>query len=147
VNAEYSTTTELADVLQRDANVPFRIGHHFASDLVTYGRKNDLKPADFPYAEAQRIYTAAAKTFGIDNAKLPLDEARFRQVLTAQNMIASSKGQGGPQSGEVARMLGDAKQRLAADQAWVQAARDRLTSAQDNLDRAFDDIANPPPKK
>jgi argininosuccinate lyase len=44
-------------------------------------------------------------------------------------------------------MLGDANQRLESDQAWVQAARDKLMSAQDNLDRAFDDIANPPPKK
>lgn len=147
VDADYSTTTELADVLQRDANVPFRIGHHFASDLVTYGRQNNLKPADIPYAEAQRIYAAAGKANGMDNAKLPLDEARFRQVLTAQNMIASSKGQGGPQPAEVSRMLVTAKQRLSADTAWVQSARDRLTAAQDNLDRAFDNVANPPPAK
>lgn len=147
VDADYSTTTELADVLQREANVPFRIGHHFASELVTYGRQNNLKPADFPYAEAQRIYAASAKANGVDNAKLPLDEGRFRQVLTAQNIIASSKGQGGPQPAEVARMLSEAKQRLSADVAWVQAARDRLTAAQDNLDRAFDNVANPIPKK
>ncbi|CAM3633963.1 argininosuccinate lyase [Bordetella sputigena] len=147
VDADYSTTTELADVLQRDANVPFRIGHHFASELVSFGRQNNLKPADIPYAEAQRIYAASGKANGVDNAKLPLDEARFRQVLTAQNMIASSKGQGGPQPAEVARMLADAKQRLSVDMTWVQSARDRLTTAQDNLDRAFDSVANPPAKK
>ncbi|ARP81624.1 argininosuccinate lyase [Bordetella genomosp. 8] len=147
VDADYSTTTELADVLQRDANVPFRIGHHFASELVSYGRQNNLKPADIPYTEAQRIYTASGKANGVDNAKLPLDEARFRQVLTAQNMIASSKGQGGPQPAEVARMLADAKQRLSVDMTWVQSTRDRLTTAQDNLDRAFDAVANPPAKK
>jgi argininosuccinate lyase len=148
VDADYVATRELADALQRDANVPFRIGRHFAGELVAYARKNKLpKAADIPYADAQRMYAQAAKKFGVDNAKLPFDETLFRQVLTPQNMIAASKGLGGPQPGEVARMLGDAKQRLESDQAWVQAARDKLMAAQDNLDRAFDDIANPPPKK
>jgi len=43
VNADYATTTEIADTLSRTADVPFRIGHHFASTLTNYGRGHGLK--------------------------------------------------------------------------------------------------------
>src|ERR1700743_2147441 len=60
VNSDYSTTTELADTLQRERNVHFRIGHHFASELVNYGRGHRLRASQIPYSEAQRIYADIA---------------------------------------------------------------------------------------
>ena len=58
VSADYSTTTEIADALSQRADVPFRIGHHFASKLTDYGRGKGLKLHEIPYAEAARIYEA-----------------------------------------------------------------------------------------
>jgi argininosuccinate lyase len=140
VAADYSTTTELADTLQREANVPFRLGHHFASELVTYGRSHGLRPSDLPFDEVQRIYAEAAAAPGLpqDMPKaLPLTEARFREALSATGMIAAAKGLGGPQAPEVARMLGEAKTKLAADRAWLAGKRDGLASARKGLDTAF----------
>ncbi len=136
VNSDYSTTTELADTLQREADVPFRIGHHFASELVNYGRGHHLRASAIPYAEAQRIYAAIAGKAGM-NANLPLSEEQFRRSLTAENMVAASKGLGGPQPAEVARMLANARARLDADRAWLGTTRGKLTEAAQKLEQAF----------
>ncbi|WP_426956481.1 lyase family protein [Muricoccus radiodurans] len=143
VNDDYSTTTELADVLQREADVPFRIGHHFASDLVTYGRRNRLRASEIPFAEAQRIYAEAARGFGQTDARLPLTEERFRESLSAEGMVRASRGLGGPQPSEVQRMLTVQRAALEGDRAWIAAARARLQAAERERDAAFARLSSP----
>src|SRR5580765_3347315 len=83
VNADYSTTTELADVLQREADIPFRVGHHFASELVTFGREKGLRPADIRFDDAVRIWGEAGRKYNLpEGAKFPLAEKRFRESLS-----------------------------------------------------------------
>lgn len=142
VDADYSTTTELADILQRDSDVPFRVGHHFASDLVTYGRTNKMKPADIPFDVVQQIYTEAVKKFNFERTQFPLSQAQYKKSLTAQNMLASSKGLGGPQRAEVVRMLGVEKEKLTKDAAWLQQQRQKLAKASANLDQVFYKLGN-----
>lgn len=143
VAADYSTTTELADTLQREADVPFRLGHHFASELVSYGRSHDLRPADLPFTEVKRIYAEAAAGSGL-KPDLPLDDARFRAALSARGMIDAAKGLGGPQALEVRRMLAAARTRLDADRTWLADRRTALKEARTRLDAAFADLSRGP---
>jgi argininosuccinate lyase len=140
VNAEWSTTTELADVLQREADIPFRAGHHFASDLVTFGRDKKLRPSELDFADVKRVWTEASKRYNVD-PNFPLTQERFHSALSAEGMIAGAKGLGGPQPAEVARMLDVEKKRLAEDEIWLRDARARLASAQQRLDAAFQTLA------
>ena len=61
LNNDWTASQELADVLMRKYKLPFRVGHHFASEIVDYAKAKDIKPLDFPYAEAQRIYADTVK--------------------------------------------------------------------------------------
>jgi argininosuccinate lyase len=138
VNSDYSTTTELADELQQRSNVPFRIGHQFASQLVTFGRAHHLRPIDLSYADAQRIYTESAATFGMQDATLPLSEQQFRNALSAKNMVDSAIVMGGPQPAEVTRMLSDTRAAIARDQSWLEARQQHLADGSSKLDAAFE---------
>jgi argininosuccinate lyase len=135
VNADYSTMTEVADMLLRDSNVPFRIGHHFASELTTYGRAHNLVPKDIPYAEAVRIYK------DVTAESLPLTAAQLQRAFDPTYIVLSRKGLGGSQPDEVRRMLTEGRQRLRADVEWISAQRRHLQTAQTALDQAFAGLA------
>ncbi len=131
VNADYSTTTEIADALLQKAEVPFRTGHHFASKLTDYGRGKGLKIHEIPYSEAQRIYEEQAKD------KLPLTEAEFREVISAEYMVFGRKGLGGPQVTEVMRILATEKIETAANSALLLTQVSNLTESQKSIEQKF----------
>lgn len=135
VRADYSTTTEIADALAQKADVPFRIGHHFASKLTDYGRGKGLKLHEIPYAEAARIYEADARQ------AFPLSEKDFAQVISAEYMVFGRRGVGGPQVAEVKRMLSEASMSVSAGLFWLKDRGEHLASAEASLDRAFAALA------
>jgi argininosuccinate lyase len=135
VNTDYSTTTEIADALLQRADVPFRIGHHFASKLTDYGRGLGLRLGEIPYAEAARLYREHAQQ------DFPLPEKDYREVISAEYMVFGRKGRGGPQVAEVKRMLAAERDALAADRAWLDARTAGLARADAGREQAFGALA------
>jgi len=135
VHADYSTTTEIADALSQRADVPFRIGHHFASKLTDYGRGRGLKLQEIPYAEAARLYREQTKQ------AFPLTAAGFAEVISAEYMVHGRKGVGGPQPAEVNRMLSAERAQVAAEWAWLKARTGHLARAEAALAHSFDALA------
>jgi argininosuccinate lyase len=141
VRSDYSTTSELANVLQRSADVPFHVGHKFASALVTHGRTARLRAEEIAFADARRLYHEVASQYPGVTAELPLSEPEFRAALDPEAMVRSYRGLGGPQPEEVHRMLAAARGALEADSSWTAAVAARLNASEAALERSFAALA------
>jgi argininosuccinate lyase len=138
LNSDWTASQELADVLMREYKLPFREGHHFASEIVDYAKAHNIRPSDFPYAEARRIYKEATK--GYTTGELPMSEKEFRATLDPVAIVSHRATVGGPQPAEMDRMLKAARQRLAQQDAWIKEKRARIDSSLARLDHDFDKL-------
>ena len=94
---DYSTMTEVADALVRDAGVAFRTAH--ASALTDHCRAQGLKTAALSDLDIARIFQ---ETTG---RELPVEPHVIREALDPVAMIQNRKGFGGPQPDEIQRSL------------------------------------------
>jgi argininosuccinate lyase len=140
LEADWTTSMELAETLQREHRIAFRIGHHFASEVVVYAREHGFLPKNFPYAQAVRIYAEAGKKYQVAEAKLPLTEGAFRRTLSPEWMVRTRVGLGGPQPESVKLMQASAQTALMADQQWVIEKRKKQASSEAMLNNAFADL-------
>ena len=137
VDADYATMTEVADTLLRHADVPFREGHHYASELTEYGRAHGKRPKELTAEELLHVYE---DTYG---EPLPVSVDRIREALDPEEMVAGRRGLGGPQPAETRRMLREGRQRLDAGRTWLDGARGALQEAEAALEAAFTALAAP----
>ena len=131
VDSDYSTTTEIADVLLRDADVPFRIGYYYASKLTTYGRAAGKRPKELGDDELSGLYREST---GED---LPVDIAVIRRAMDPVAMVEGRRGIGGPQTEEALRMLARHNRSLEAGFGWLNASRSHLVDSTAGLERNF----------
>ncbi|MEQ1774616.1 MAG: argininosuccinate lyase [Burkholderiales bacterium] len=137
LNGDWTTSMELAETLQRLHQVPFRIGHHFATVVVNHAKAHNWLPSQFPYGDAVKLYTEAAQKYNQTTTKLPLDEAAFKATLSPEMMVRTRVGVGGPQPAEVQRMIAMARETLARDRAWLAERNHKLLEAEARLNSAF----------
>jgi argininosuccinate lyase len=140
VEDDWTTSMELAEGLQSDFKIPFRMGHSFASAIVDYAREKNIKPKDFPYLQAQLIYTSVSDKMNFEIKKLPISEKRFKELLSPTFMVKTRLSTGGPQESEVQKMLQSAKTALSEDQSWLSGKRQTIDRRQVELNRLFEQL-------
>lgn len=131
----YSTMTEVADMLVREAGLPFRTAHRYASALTDYGRANRRSPDSLTDEELRTIYR---ETIG---GRLPVPMETLRRAMDPAAMLADRRGSGGPQAAEVQRMLSGHRESLAAGRQWLGRINEELLAAFLKLHAAFAELA------
>ena len=138
LNNDWTASQEVADVMMREYKLPFRIGHHVASALVTYGRKNNIKPSEFPYDQMKRLYAEVVKKeYPAANPECPMSEEEFRSTLDPKAIILHRRTSGGPQPAELNRCLTHMNQKIAALKEWQEAKTAGINEALRKLDADF----------
>jgi argininosuccinate lyase len=125
VDADYSTITEVADMLLQKADIPFRVGHHFASAIVDFGRSKKIRLQEIRYEEAAQLYK--------DNhqSTFPLSKEDWKKCADPVQMIFNRKGFGGPQLSEIKRMQIEESRSADKALAWNHECRAHLAKAKE----------------
>ncbi len=123
VDEDFSTMTEFADTLWREAGVPFRIGHEVASKLTDYGREHGIPPSRLSFEEVANIY------FEVTGESLTLSEEVVSRAFDSWAFIEGRRGTGGPQPESMERMLSGHAQELAGFRSWIRDEDARIADA------------------
>ena len=127
VEENYSTATELADLLVREAGLPFRQAHHLTGLVVRRGLECGLKAHQI---SSDLIREAARQSFDLE---LDIPDSDLEQCLDPHAAVASRTGIGGPAEPEVSRMVEKARHRLELAVDETNSRRDALGMARERL--------------
>jgi argininosuccinate lyase len=145
LNSDWTASQEVADVLMIRHDVPFRVGHHFVSQIVTHARAHDIRPSDFPYDQAKQIWIAAHEHLGISaTTDLPMMAEEFQETLNPAAIIQNRATAGGPQPAEMERMIRDAKGNLRKFKEWISARTTFIESSLASLEVDFEKLLRTP---
>jgi argininosuccinate lyase len=112
--------------------------------VVDVAKAKNIKPLDFPYEEAKRIYKDAVKDYPSAPAELPMSAAEFKETLNPVAIVQNRQTVGGPQAAEMKRMLALAKQNNKDHAQWIQAKKNVIDQSLKSLDSDFEKLLKAP---
>jgi len=127
-NASFVAATELANVLVRKYDVPFRTAHKIVGALVKSLIETKLT---FAYATPALLQKAAKDTAGI---KLTVKAEDLKALANPLALVEACKGKGGPAPVEVKRALAEREKQLTLTRANISKIDKALDEAENKLE-------------
>jgi argininosuccinate lyase len=133
--ANFSTATDLADGLVREAGLPFREAHHLVGAIVRTAMERGLT-AD--RIDAALIAEEAERMLG---HRIDLPAAVVARIVDPVAVAEGRQGSGGPSTADMAAMQAALGARLEADRAEAAGWRARIEAADAERRRLFHALA------
>jgi argininosuccinate lyase len=123
VSMNFSTATELADLLVAEKDYSFRESHELVALVVRKAREHKMA--------ATQITSAFIDQVALDEKEttLGLPEAKLRRALDPMENVRARSHSGGPAPDTVSQAIDQAQSRLERDRECVQETRARLEEA------------------
>jgi argininosuccinate lyase len=127
VKSNMSVATELADILVREQNIPFRTSHRIVGTLV--------KRALSEGKSLDQVVKEDLNNIIKDNTEksVNISEEVLRKVLDPIENVKIRSVKGGPSPNEVLRMVRERWKALKNDDEWILKKRESLKFADDEL--------------
>ncbi|BEP58836.1 argininosuccinate lyase [Variovorax sp. V35] len=134
LRGSWCTASNLADVIVRERGLSFRQVHHIVARLVRNCLAQQVGPGDLSGAMLDQ---AALETTGLE---LGFDDQAVRDALDPRRFVETRVTDGSVAPQQVERLLVHAQAELEADRGWMERTRVRLARAQNQLNRAVDQV-------
>lgn len=119
----FTTATELADALVREAHLPFRLAHKVVATMVQNAVRDGLSSDAVTLAHLEAAATAVL------GYALPFSPDQFQRSLDPQHFVAVRTGLGGVAAVATAAVLATAAAQIDGDAQRLADARSRLAAA------------------
>jgi argininosuccinate lyase len=129
-SSNWSTASNLADVIVREIGLSYRQTHHVVGRLVRICLAAEVPPAQ---ATGALLDQAGLETLG---QRIGLSDAQIRAALDADEFVRTRVTTGSVAPQEVDRMLGEARRQLEEAEGWIRRERARIAAAARDLEAA-----------
>jgi len=123
----WSTASNLADVLVRTTGIPFRDAHQVVGRVVRRAIERGARPSD---VTARDVQEAAVETLG---RRLDVDGKAVSEAMDPRAFVDSRITLGGPHPDDVLAHLEEARRRQAEHETWLARKRERIADARRRL--------------
>jgi argininosuccinate lyase len=124
IRESYIASTELANQMVRDYGLDYRTAHEIIYQFVLTSREQGIPATQ---AKASLLEEAAQKVVG---RKIGVSDARLRELLDPAHFVKVTNSKGGVAPEEMARMIADRREKLAATRSRHMKRIEALESAQ-----------------